>query len=112
MGRLNHFKLSRSTANRGCRVAFVVVVVMAFSGFGMTGLSEDKRSTEGASHVGSYAQDQANIVIFVEKTGAENPVDLVGVDYLSKPAFVDIDNDDDLDLFVANAGYFAFEVRL
>ena len=39
-------------------------------------------------------------VVFTELTGAGNPVDLVDVDGRSAPAFVDIDNDGDNDLFV------------
>ena len=41
------------------------------------------------------------IATFAEQTGANNPLDGVDVGFRGKPAFVDIDNDGDLDAFIS-----------
>ncbi len=41
---------------------------------------------------------------FAQQTGANNPLNAVNVGYLSAPAFVDIDNDGDMDAFIGE-GY-------
>ena len=43
---------------------------------------------------------------FTQRTGSDNPLDGVGFEKKSTPAFVDIDNDGDLDAFIGKENGF------